>query len=141
MSATPVPDVERTIEYCDPEDVTPVEIEAEGLDSTAPEYLRDLRRELTREGLFPAGLTVDAAFDEDGTLATQREADRLRGYVRAAAFLGAGSVTVRVHAVADEDAVRPALSACAERARREGVTFEVEGPVSVPSADDYEYAG
>jgi len=132
MSVTPAPDVERTIEYCEPEDVTPVEIEAEGLDSTAPEYLRDLRRGLSREGLSPSGLTVDAAFDEDGTLAAQREADRLRGYVRAATFLGAGSVTVRVHEVADEAAVRPALSACAERARREGVTFDVEGPVSVP---------
>ena len=140
MSATPAPDVERTIEYCEPEDVTPVEIEAEGLDSTAPEYLRDLRRELTREGLYPTGLAVDVAFDEDGTLAVQREADRLRGFVRAAAFLGAGSVTVRVHEVADESAVRPALSACAERARREGVEFDVEGPVTVssdPNPDEY----
>jgi sugar phosphate isomerase/epimerase len=112
--------------------VTPVEVEAEGLDSTAPEYLRDLRRELSREGLYPAGLAVDATFDEDGTLAAQREADRLRGYVRAAAFLGAGSVTVRVHEVADESAARPALSACAERARREGIDLSVEGPLTVP---------
>ncbi len=134
MSTTPAPDVERTIEYCETEDVTPVEIAAEGLDSTAPEYLRDLRRELTREGLYPAGLAVDATFDESGTLPAQREADRLRGYVRAAAFLGAGSVTVRVHEVADESAARPALSACAERARREGVEFEVEGSLSVPDA-------
>lgn len=137
MSTSPAPDREPTIEYRETDDVTPVEIEAEGLESTAPEYLRDLRRDLTQDGLYPAGLVVDAAFDESGTLATQREADRLRGYVRAAAFLGAGSVTVRVHAVADESAVRPALSACAERARREGVEFEVEGPLSVPDPGDY----
>jgi sugar phosphate isomerase/epimerase len=76
-------------------------------------------------------VTVDACFDEDCSFATQDEADRLREYVRAAAFLGAGSITVSVHEVADEHKVLPALSACAERARREGVTFEVEGPVSL----------
>lgn len=137
MSTTPAPGAERTIEYRETEDVTPVEIEAEGLDSTAPEYLRDLRRELADEGLHPAGLAVDAVFDDGSTLATQREADRLRSYVRAAAFLGAGSVTVRVHEVADASTVRPALSACAERARREGVDLEVEGPVNLPDGDEY----
>ncbi|PSQ17253.1 hypothetical protein BRD00_08035 [Halobacteriales archaeon QS_8_69_26] len=127
MSATPSPDVERTIEHCQPEDVTPVSIEAERLDSTAPEYLRDLRRGLHEEGLSPAGLTVSTCFSEDCSLETQREVDRLRGYVRAASFLGAGRVRVRVDDVADEEKVRPALSACRERARREGVTLEVEG--------------
>jgi sugar phosphate isomerase/epimerase len=131
MSATPAPDVEATKEYCEPEDVTPVRLDAAGLASTAPEYLRDLKHELTAEGLYPAGLSVAARFDEDCSLATQDEADRIRGYVRAAAFLGAGSVTVEVEQVADEHKVLTALSACAERARREGVTFEVEGPVTL----------
>jgi len=127
MSATPTPDVERTIEYCQPEDVTPVNLNADGLDSTAPEYLRDLRRGLNEEGLSPAGLTVTACFSEDCSLETQREVDRLRGYVRAASFLGAGQIRVEVDDVADEEKVRPALSACRERARREGVTLEVDG--------------
>jgi sugar phosphate isomerase/epimerase len=131
MSATPAPDVETAKQHCQPEDVTPVSVDATGLESTAPEYLRDLKRELTTEGLYPAGLNVDARFEEDCSFATQDEADRLREYVRAAAFLGAGSITVRVHKVADEHKVLPALSACAERARREGVNFEVEGPVSL----------
>lgn len=131
MSATPAPDVEAAKEYCQPEDVTAVSLDAAGLESTAPEYLRDLKHELASEGLYPAGVSVDARFDEDCSFATQDEADRLREYVRAAAFLGAGSITVRIHEVADESKVLPALSACAERARREGVTFEVEGPVSL----------
>lgn len=127
MSATPAPDVERTIEHSEREDVTPITLEAEGIESTAPEYLRDLRRELTAEGFYPAGVTVRARFAEDCSLETQREADRLRGYVRAAAFLGAGTLRVEVGDVADEGKVRPALSACRERARREGVNLEVDG--------------
>lgn len=131
MSATPAPDVERTIEYTEPEDVTPVCLSAEGLDSTAPEYLRDLKRKLNEEDLYPAGIEVAADFSEDCSIDTQREADRVRGYVRAASFLGAGRVTVRVTRVACEEKVQPALEACAERARREGLSFEVEGPVSL----------
>jgi len=131
MSATPAPDVERTIEYTESEDVTPVRLSAEGLDSTAPEYLRDLKRELNEQDLYPAGIEVDADFDEDCSIDTQREADRVRGYVRAASFLGAGRVTVRVAEVACEEKVQPALEACAERARREGLALEVEGPFSV----------
>jgi sugar phosphate isomerase/epimerase len=126
MSATPSPDIEATKEHCQPEDVRPVRLEAAGLESTAPEYLRDLKRELASDGLYPAGLEVEVRFDEDCTLATQDEADRLRSYVRAAAFLGVGRVTVRVEEVADESKVEPALAACAERARREGVLLDVE---------------
>lgn len=125
------PDVETAKEHCQPEDITPVRLDAAGLESTAPEYLRDLKHELAGEGLYPAGLSVSARFDEAGSLATQDEADRLREYVRAAAFLGVSALTVEVLEVADEDAVRPALSACVERARREGVTVTIEGPVSL----------
>ncbi len=131
MSATPAPDVERTLEHSQPQDVTPVRIDAEGLESTAPGYLRDLRRDLGEQGVSPAGLEVRARFEADCSLETQTEAERIRKYVRAAAFLGAGSVTVRVGEVADESKVRPALEACAERARREGISLAVEGPVSI----------
>lgn len=131
MSATPAPDVERTIEHATTEDVTPVRLSAEALDSTAPEYLRDLKRELNREGLYPAGLSVRADFDADCSIATQHEVDRVRGYVRAASFLGAGRLTVQVSEIACEEKVRPALEACAERAEREGISFEVDGPVSL----------
>ncbi|WP_267639342.1 hypothetical protein [Haloarchaeobius amylolyticus] len=131
MSATPSPNVERTIEHCRHEDVQPVRLDAEGLDSTAPEYLRDLKHELTREGYVPSAIDVRARFDEDCSLATQREADRLRNYVRAASFIGAGTVSVRCSSVANPEKVEPALSACAERARREGVAFEVDGPISL----------
>lgn len=127
MSATPAPDLERTIEHSQPADVEPVDLDARGIESTAPEYLRDLKRELNEQGLYPASLTVVACFAEDCSLETQREADRVRGYVRAASFLGAARVRVRVEEAADEEKVRPALSACRERARREGVTLEVEG--------------
>ena len=131
MSTTPSLDVDRTIERCRPADVTPVALEAAALESTAPEYLRDLKRELNSEGLFPARVTVRACFDEDCSLRTQKEADRIRGYVRAASFLGAGAVTVDCETVADAEKVRPALVACAERAEREGLTFDLDAPISL----------
>lgn len=119
------------VERCRPADAEPVSIPADALESTAPDYLRGVKRDLEREGRVPAELTVEARFDDDCSFATQDEADRVREHVRAAALLGAGRVTVRVSAVASERKVRPALEACAERARREGVTLEVDGPVSV----------
>lgn len=131
MSATPSANVERTIEQCRPDDLQPVSIDADALDSTAPEYLRDLKHQLTGEGYVPSVLSVRARFDEDCSLETQREVDRIRGYVRAASFLGVARVTVDCDAVADPDKVEPALSACAERARREGVGFELDGPISL----------
>lgn len=131
MSAAPSPNLERTKEHCRTADVTPVTIDAEALESTAPGYLRDLKRELTGDGLYPAGLEVTACFDEDCSLSTQETVDRLRDHVRAAAFLGAGEVTVTLDAVANEEKVRPALAACEERARREGVSFEIDGPVTL----------
>lgn len=124
-------DVNRTIERCRPADVTPVRLDAEALESTAPGYLRDVKRELTRNGLFPAGLTVEARFDDGGSLAVQREVDRVRDHVRAGAFLGVGTVVVVVDAVADPETVRPALAACAERAEREGLSLELDGPISL----------
>ncbi|MFC6953608.1 hypothetical protein [Halorubellus litoreus] len=131
MSATPSPNVERTIERCRPEDVTPVQVDADTLESTAPEYLRDLKRELATEGYSPSTLAVRARFEDDCSLATQEEADRIRGHVRAAAFLGAASVRVTCESVPDAEKVRPALAACAERARREGLAFELDAPITL----------
>lgn len=133
MSTSSSPNVERTIEQCRPEDVTPVALEARALDSTAPEYLRDLKRELNEQGYFPARLTVATCFEESCPLETQEEIDRIRGLVRAAAFLGVATVTVEVEAVDDEATVEPALEACVERARRDGVRLDVEGSISVGS--------
>lgn len=123
--------VAEAVDGCRPAEGTPVSIDAETIESTARPYLRELKAELAAEGLVPACVTAEACFDRDCSLSTQQEADRLRSVVRAAAFLGAGTVTVSVDEVADPGKVRPALSACAERARREGVDLEVEGPVSV----------
>ncbi|MFC6717603.1 hypothetical protein ACFQGT_04025 [Natrialbaceae archaeon GCM10025810] len=131
MSTTSSPNLERAIERCRPADVTPVRLAAATLESTAPEYLRELKRELARNGLSPAGLTVSACFDEDCSLRTQEEVDRIRRYVRAGAFLGVGAVTVDVGDVENAEKVRPALAACAERADREGIEFELEGPIAV----------
>jgi sugar phosphate isomerase/epimerase len=131
MSATPSPNVERTIEHCRPEDAQPVRLDAEALESTAPEYLRDLKRELTAEGYVPSVLAVSVCFDTDCSLETQREVDRLREHVRAAAFIGAGTVAVECTEIADPGKVRPALSAAAERARREGVALELDAPITL----------
>lgn len=131
MSTTSPPPFADTIERCRPADVTPVRLDATDLESTAPEYLRDLKRELTRNGLFPAGLTVESTFSEDCSLATQEEIDRIRGYVRAGAFLGVGAVTVECGDVANPAKVEPALEACAERAAREGISLELDAPISL----------
>lgn len=47
------------------------------------------------------------------------------------AFLGVGSVTVAIDDVANIEAVEPALEACAERADREGIAFDLEGPITL----------
>jgi sugar phosphate isomerase/epimerase len=123
--------VERAVAASSPADVESVELTAAALDSTAPEYLRELKAELAAAGYQPATLRAEASFDEAGSLAAQREADRLRELVRAASFVGAGRLAVDVDRVADEAAAEPALAALAERAERDGVTLTLDGPVSV----------
>lgn len=108
-------------------DVTPIRLDASSLDSTAPEFLRDLQSQLADDGLAPVELHVTARFDEDCPIETQTEADRVRGLVRAAAFLGVNRVRVTLDDASAPDAVESALAACAERARREGLAFDVEG--------------
>lgn len=127
MSVRPASDVEAPIDRCRPADVTPVRVEAAALESTVPNYLRELKGEFAGQGLSPAELAVEARFEEDCSLQTQSEADRLRDLVRAAAFLGVDRVTVTCDSVANPAKVRPALAACAERAGREGIAFEVDG--------------
>ncbi|MFW5917630.1 MAG: hypothetical protein ACOCRD_04395 [Halorubrum sp.] len=121
MSTTQSDGIEATIRGCRPAEIEPIVIDAADLDSTAPERLRDLKSELAARGYQPATLSVEARFDADGTLAIQREADRLREFVRTASFLGAGRLEVRFTEVTNRDAAESALSALAERARREGV--------------------
>lgn len=113
------------------DDATPVAVPVDSLESTAPEYLRECKRELAASGRVPAVLRVSCRFDDEDTLATQTEADDLRSYVRAAAFLGAGTIFVDVERVADSETAETALRACAERARREGVELEVDGPIDL----------
>ena len=121
MSTTSSPGIERTLRGCRPADVDPVVIDASDLDSTAPDHLRDLKRELAARGYQPAAVATEAEFNVDSTLERQREADRLRGLVRAASFLGAGRIEVSVAADAECEEVRTALAALSERADREGV--------------------
>lgn len=131
MSTTHSPSVEQAVSACRPADVTPVRLDATSLESTAPSYLRDLKGELAEAGYQPATLSVSATFDEDCSLATQMEADGLREYVRAAAFLGVGRLAVRLDTVAASEKVEPALAALAERARREGVRLTLDGDTDI----------
>lgn len=108
-------------------EATPVRLHADALEATAPEYLRDLKFDLATAGYLPAELVVAAEFDEDCSFAVQEEADRLRGYVRAASFVGAGTLRVTIEDVAAPAKVEPALEACRERAEREGVRLVVDG--------------
>jgi len=127
MSTTEPAGVDRTVDGCRPADVEPVVIDGADLESTAPEHLRDLKAELAARGYQAATLSVPCCFAEDCSLATQEEADRLRRYVRAAAFLGAGRLTLEIDEVAEPAKVAPALEALSERARREGVSLTITG--------------
>ncbi|AUX10716.1 hypothetical protein AArcSl_3109 [Halalkaliarchaeum desulfuricum] len=116
---------------CRPTDATPVEIDAEQLESTAKPYLQELKTHLLANGRQPAHLVIETTFDQPGSIAIHREADRLRRHLRAASFLGAGRVTVEIDDVSNPDRVAPALSAIEERARREGIALSVSAPESV----------
>ena len=131
MSATRSADVRTAVERCRVEDATPVSIAADDMPSTVRSDLTELKQTLDEDDLVPARIVVSACFDEDCSFATQDEADRVREYVRAATFLGAGTVTVEFDGVSDREKVRPALAAVAERARREGVTLDVAGPITL----------
>jgi len=122
MSTTSSAGVERTLRGCRPADVDPVVVDASDLESTAPDHLRDIKQGLAARGYQPAAVAAEAAFDDESTLERQREVDRLRALVRAASFLGAGRIEVRVDGEASDE-VRTALAALAERADREGVEF------------------
>ena len=122
MSTTSSAGVERTLRGCRPADVDPVVVDASDLESTAPDHLRDIKQGLAARGYQPAAVAAEAGFDREWILERQREADRLRALVRAAAFLGAGRIEVRVDGEASDE-VRTALAALAERADREGVEF------------------
>lgn len=124
MSTTQTPSV---VEGCRPIDQTPVAVDGDTIADAAREDLRALATNLASEGYVPAEVTTEAAFDEDCSLATQREADRLRDLVDAAAFLGANRLTVEVCDVTAPEKARPALSAVAERAHREGLPLDVQG--------------
>lgn len=132
MSTTHTPDAEGT-DGCRSAAVEAVEIEGDSLESTATDYLRGLKADLTAEGFQPAAVSARATFDEDCSLAVQRETDRLRELVHAAAFLGAGEVVVdvEVESACGREKLAPALRALAERADREGVDLAVEGDVDL----------
>jgi hypothetical protein len=119
-------DAERAVGGCRPTEGTPVTINAEAIDSTADPYLQALKHELDREGLVPAEVVVKATFDADCSFTTQSEADRIREYLHAADFLGAGTLTLEIAAVADDTKVQPAIAALRERAHRDGITLAVE---------------
>lgn len=113
---------------CRPAETTPVAIDADQLESTAESYLADVKAALLESGRQPAHLVVAAAFEETDSIAIHRETDRLRRYVRAASFLGAGQVTFEIGTVSAPERVEPAVAAVLERARREGIAVSVSAP-------------
>lgn len=116
---------------CDCHDLggTPVRITAESLRSVEPSYLRAVSDRLLADDRYPAELYIDTRFDSDRPLDTQSECERIRSYLKAGKDLGVNAVTVSCQGETDEDAVRSALRACAERAERDGLVFNIEGSV------------
>lgn len=108
-------------------------VDASRLDATNRERLRELRADLADADCVPAALAVEADFGDGGSLAVQREADRLREHVAAAAFLSATTLRVRVTDCADPGRTEPALRALRERCEREGLGVTFEGR-AVPDA-------
>lgn len=125
MSGMSTGSQESAVASCRPADVEPVTLPAAALESTAPEYLHDLRGELDEQGRTVAEVTLSVAFEEASALAVQATADRVREHVRVASQLGAGRLSVTVETCADATTATPALGAVRERARREGVTLAV----------------
>lgn len=118
---------DSAIASCRPTGLEPVTLPASALESTAPAYLHDLRRELYDDGRTPAELTASVDFEEDCSFAVQETVERVREHVRTASHLGASRVTLDVTAEpVAETKVTTALTAARERARRAGVTLVVE---------------
>ncbi len=117
----------RAVAGCRPTAGTPVTIAADSIESTSEQYLQRFKAELDAEGYVPAEVLVSAEFDEDCSITTQAEADRVRDVIHAADYLGAGTVRLEIDDIADPSKVRPAVSALRERAQREGLTLTVDG--------------
>lgn len=124
MSATSRSD---PVDGCHPTNQTPVAVDATTIADSSRQEIRTLADTLSDEGYVPAEVTAETEFCEDCSLDTQREANRLRDLVNAASFLGANRLSVTVEHVEAPEKARPALSAVAERANREGLAFDVEG--------------
>lgn len=119
-------DAGAAVAGCRPTAGTPVAIDAEAIESTAESALQTLRDALDAAGYVPAEVVVRADFSADCSLTTQAEADRVRDYLHAAAFLGAGTVRLAIDTVADDRKVRPAVTALRERAHRQGLRLAVD---------------
>lgn len=119
-------DASAAVGACRPVDATPVTVEADALETTADDYLRTLRLALVDDGLIPAELAVTVDFAADCSLTTQAEVDRVRDLLRAADYLGIGTVRLDVDGIADPGKVRPAVEALRERADRDGLELVVD---------------
>lgn len=109
-----------------PCELEPVIIPYTSLDSTTPNSLRDINRELEDADAVPAGVRITVEFDEDCPLAAQRISEDVREAIHVADFLDAGRVLLSVDKPDDCDAAENALRCCEERARREGVALQFE---------------
>lgn len=123
-STTPAPDIAG----CRPATGTPVVIEADAIESTTDDHLRRLKRRLNDANYVPSTLVVEASFDPGCSLTTQSEADRVREYLRAAAYLGAGTVRLDIDDDPSADRIRQTVDALRERAEREGLALKIDGP-------------
>jgi sugar phosphate isomerase/epimerase len=113
--------------------VTPVRLDAASLPSIAPDFLRDLQRDLADTGRAPVELAATVSFEDDCPIATQSAADRVRDLVRAASLLGVNRLALTVEGGDPSEAATTALAACTERARKEGVTLEIDEATATDS--------
>lgn len=138
MSTEQISEFGSVVTPCRSRTVTPVAIDGNELETTDPDRLREFKTTLAEDGYQPTTLSVTARFETDCSLGTQAEIDRLRGYVRAAAFLGVSTLEIDVDRVESPKKVQSGLSALAERARREGVSLTLAG--SAADAIELSYA-
>lgn len=116
---------DSAIASCRPTSLESVSLPASAPESTAPEYLRDLRAELNESGRIPAELIASIGFTQNCSFAVPETVDRVRRLARAASHIGASRVTLPVEtgSAVDDTKVTAALDAARERARWEGVTL------------------
>lgn len=108
--------------------ITPVRIEAEKLETTDPEYLRDLKFDFAQNGLVPAEMVISGYFDAGTAQGIRLELDAIKEYIRAAAFIGISQVCISIESPKTLKPTDELFTPYIDYARKEGISLHIKGP-------------